>query len=132
MIRCRAALAFGLLAVATAASAADGEGVGAPTAVPSAQELADPEWIAQGRKRFVSACALCHGQEGEAGKVKSFKQRPGWDPLKIHNAIANGSARAGNVMPAWKGSIADAEIWKIVAYVKSLTPVERIEPSGKP
>lgn len=108
-------------APASAASAA--------AAVPTLQQLADPEWIAAGRKRFISACAYCHGQEGEAGKVKSFKERPGWDPQRIHEVIANGRRRAGNVMPSWKDSISDDEIWRLVAYIKSLTPGETV---GRP
>ncbi|HSV71288.1 MAG TPA: cytochrome c [Methylibium sp.] len=100
-----------------------------PAPVPTLQDLANPEWIAAGRERFVSACAYCHGQQGEAGKVKSFKERPGWDPQRIHDVIADGRTRAGNVMPPWKGSIPDAEIWRIVAYIKSLTPGETV---GRP
>lgn len=96
---------------------------------PDATALGDPAWIAAGRKRFISACAYCHGQQGESGKVKSFKERPGWDPVAIHHVIANGRVRAGNVMPAWKDSLKDDEIWQIVAYIKSLTPLPP-EPQG--
>jgi mono/diheme cytochrome c family protein len=111
------------LAVLLAAPAAAADEP-APAAVPTAEQLADPVWIDAGRKRFISTCAYCHGQQGEAGKVKSFKERPGWEPQKIHDVIANGRTRAGNVMPSWKASIPDAEIWQIVAYIKSLTPAE--------
>lgn len=94
-----------------------------PASAPDAQALSDPAWISAGRKRFISACAYCHGQQGESGKVKSFKERPGWDPTAIHQVIANGRVRSGNVMPAWKDSLKDDEIWQIVAYIKSLTPL---------
>lgn len=135
-----ATLMLGGLLGAGAAVAADSPAVAADApaaadvaaAVPSAQQLADPEWVAQGRKRFISACAYCHGQQGEAGKGKSFKDRPGWNPAQIHDVIADGRVRAGNVMPAWKESIPDADIWKLVAYIKSLTPVEGAEPAVKP
>ena len=129
-----ATLMLGGLLGAGAAVAADSPAVAADVAaaVPSAQQLADPEWVAQGRKRFISACAYCHGQQGEAGKGKSFKDRPGWNPAQIHEVIADGRVRAGNVMPAWKESIPDADIWKLVAYIKSLTPVEGAEPAVKP
>ena len=99
----------------------------APAAVPSAEDLAKPEWVAEGKKRFISACAYCHGQHGEAGKGKSFQERPGWKPTQIRDVIANGRVRAGNVMPAWKESIPEADIWKLVAYIKSLTPGEGAE-----
>lgn len=107
---------------AAAAAAAAVQPAPQPASAPDAQALSDPAWISAGRKRFISACAYCHGQQGESGKVKSFKERPGWDPLAIHTVIANGRVRSGNVMPAWKDSLKDDEIWQIVAYIKSLTP----------
>ena len=94
-------------------------------AQPTADDLKNTEWIAAGRARFVSACAYCHGQEGTSGKSKSFKERPGWEPVAIHDVIAEGRVRAGNVMPAWKGSIPDDDIWKLVAFIKSLTPEDQ-------
>ena len=124
--------AGGAVAADSPAVAADAPAAADVAAVPSAQQLADPEWVAQGKKRFISACAYCHGQQGEAGKGKSFKDRPGWNPAQIHEVIADGRVRAGNVMPAWKESIPDADIWKLVAYIKSLTPVEGAEPAVKP
>lgn len=92
----------------------------APTSAPSLSELRNPEWIAEGRTKFVQTCAYCHGVEGQAGKTRSFKTREGWDPQIIHDTIAEGRVNGPNVMPAWKGSIPDALIWKLVAYVKSL------------
>lgn len=112
------ALLLSAVLAATPAFAADEPAL----ALPTAQQLTDPEWVAAGRKRFLSACAYCHGQQGEAGKVKSFKERLGWDAQLIHDVIAQGRVRAGNIMPAWKDSIPDAEIWQLVAYIKSLSP----------
>lgn len=94
--------------------------VPAPTSVPSLAELRNPDWIAEGRTKFVQTCAFCHGVEGQAGKTRSFKTREGWDPQIIHDTIAEGRVNGPNVMPSWKGSIPDALIWKLVAYVKSL------------
>lgn len=68
----------------------------------------------------MQTCAFCHGVEGQAGKTRSFKTREGWDPQIIHDTIAEGRINGPNVMPSWKGSIADDLIWKLVAYVKSL------------
>jgi mono/diheme cytochrome c family protein len=113
-----------VFAVAAAFAPVHGLAEDAPAAQippPSADDLRRADWIADGRTRFVSACGYCHGQEGEAGKVRSFKERKNWDPQKIHDTIMNGRIRGANVMPPWGGSIPDDEIWKIVAYIKSLS-----------
>lgn len=91
------------------------------TSVPTSDELKDPEWIQVGKTRFVQSCAYCHGTRGEAGKTRSFVTRENWDPIVIHDTIVNGRVNGPNVMPSWKGSIPDDVIWKIVAYIKSLS-----------
>ena len=40
--------------------------------------------------------------------------------MQIYSVISDGRQRAANVMPAWKGAIPEAQIWQIVAYIKSL------------
>jgi len=90
-------------------------------AAPSADALRNPEWIAAGKNKFVHTCAYCHGTQGEAGKTRSFTSRRGWDPQVIHDTIINGRVNGPNVMPSWKGSIPDEMVWKIVAYIKSLS-----------
>ena len=89
--------------------------------MPSPVNLLDPEWIRAGKTRFIQTCAYCHGTQGEAGKTQSFKTRRNWDPQLIHDTISNGRVNGPNVMPSWKGSIQDDVIWKIVAYIKSLS-----------
>lgn len=126
----RLSAAFGLLLLAPAlfggrsafaeSGAADAPPVTALMSPPSLSELRNPDWIAEGRTKFVQTCAFCHGVEGQAGKTRSFKTREGWDPQVIHDTIAEGRVNGPNVMPSWKGSIPDALIWKLVAYVKSL------------
>lgn len=115
----------------SAALAADGgpEAQAIPIAAPpSAAELTSPDWILEGKKKFVQTCAYCHGVEGQAGKTRSFKTREGWDPQVIHDTISDGRVNGPNVMPSWKGSIPDAVVWKIVAYIKSLS----LDASGPP
>lgn len=97
---------------------------GEPAAQPSDQQLTDAAWIAAGRERFANACAYCHGSEGDSGKVQPFRERINWAPSEIHDVITNGRKRGANIMPAWGGSISDDEIWKVVAFIRSL--------SGKP
>lgn len=102
-----AAGGFALLAMAAAAA-------------PSDVQLADPAWIQAGREKFVATCGYCHGTEGDAGKHRPFRERVQWDAQQIHDVIAHGRQRGANVMPAWKDSIADEQIWQIVAYIRSL------------
>lgn len=121
------ALVFlGIAVNATTARAADNTDstAGKASITPTAEQISDPEWIQSGRKKFVKACAYCHGQAGDSGKNKAFRERIDWDPNQIHDVIANGRQSGSNVMPSWKDSIDDELIWKMVAYIRSL--------SGKP
>ena len=84
-------------------------------------DLEQESTIQEGRTRFIRTCAYCHGQEGEAGKTRPFKTHTDWNPKDIFDTISNGRVRGGNVMPTWKDTIPPDEIWKIVAYIKSLS-----------
>lgn len=112
--------AFGACALLLA-FAATPAAVRADSAVPSAAELRDPKWIAEGKEKFVHTCAFCHGTRGEAGKTKSFAEREDWDPQIIHDTIVQGKTTGADRMPGWGESIPDPLIWKIVAYIKSLS-----------
>lgn len=120
--RCkRRSLRHRVAAACLAAAAGAGAQEGAP---PDPQKLADPQWVQEGREKFVQTCGYCHGAEGDAGKVRPFRERVDWDPQAIHDVITNGRRRGANIMPAWKDSLSDDEIWRITAYIRSL--------SGKP
>lgn len=93
--------------------------VGAVTA-PTPAQLADPAWIDEGRVKFIHTCSYCHGEAGDAGKNKPFRDHLNWDPQAIHDTISDGRTNGANIMPSWEGSIPDDEIWKIVAYIRSL------------
>ena len=84
-------------------------------------DLEQESTIQEGRTRFIRTCAYCHGQEGEAGKTRPFKTHTDWNPKDIFDTISNGRVRGGNVMPTWKDTIPPDEIWKIDAYIKSLS-----------
>ena len=84
-------------------------------------ELWQQSVIQEGKTRFIQTCAYCHGQEGEAGKTRPFRTHTDWNPQEIFDKISNGRVRGGNVMPTWKDAIPPEEIWKIVAYIKSLS-----------
>jgi len=90
---------------------------------PSTDDLKRKDWITAGESRFIKTCAYCHGTKGEAGKTAAFSTRENWDPQIIFDTISEGRTNGSNVMPSWKGSIPDDEIWKMVAYIKSLAAV---------
>jgi mono/diheme cytochrome c family protein len=101
---------------ATRFASADDKAITAPTE----QELKNPEWIHAGQALFAQTCSYCHGQEGDAGKTQPFREHLNWDPQEIHDTIADGKRTGANIMPPWKASIADPEIWKLVAFIQSL------------
>lgn len=82
----------------------------------------DSAAIAEGRKLwFKYNCYGCHGTEGGGGMGASVIDSNwlyGGDDPSVFNAIQNGAGR----MPALGqiASIPDEEIWKIIAYMRSL------------
>ncbi|HWH84993.1 MAG TPA: cytochrome c [Burkholderiaceae bacterium] len=93
---------------------------GSALSAPSAAELTDPKSVQAGKERFMQLCAYCHGEQGDAGKHRPFRERIDWDADFVHDTISEGRRRGANVMPAWKDSLSDDEIWRIVAYIKSI------------
>lgn len=113
----------------------------------TAADHANPAQVALGHSLYDQHCAFCHGPE-LAGK-------PGWDgdfptggrpplPLDGSGAIARLRDRDlfdvtkfggqpfspptyRNDMPGFEGRLADADIWAIVAFVKSRWPEEARE-----
>lgn len=118
-VRSLAALAFGLFAVLqiTCANAVE---------IKEA-DLANPDFIAAGKKRFARSCFYCHGFEGEGGKGASLQRRPDLTPDIIFNTISNGRVRGSATMPPWKSTLSEEEITQLVAYIVSL----RNMPEGK-
>lgn len=121
-LRCRIAAVALLLAGLPAVQAQEA------AAVPSAEDLRNPEWVQAGREKFGQTCAYCHGKEGDSGKNRPFRERIDWDPVLIHDVITNGRKRGANVMPAWKGSLSDEDIWRITAFIRSLGGQPRAQP----
>lgn len=90
--------------------------------------------IMQGRRLFVwFNCAGCHGTHGGGGMGPSLRDvdwRYGSDDAHIFSSIAEGR---GQGMPAWGTRIPEDQIWKIVAYIKSMrTPNEPDAPHMPP
>jgi cytochrome c oxidase cbb3-type subunit 3 len=86
----------------------------------------DPIALAEGRRLFVwYNCYGCHGGHAGGGMGPSLRDVTwiyGNSDANIFNSIAEGRA---NGMPAWGTKLPEDQIWKIVAYIKSLrTPLE--------
>jgi cytochrome c oxidase cbb3-type subunit 3 len=75
----------------------------------------------QGRTYFTRYnCAGCHGGHAGGGMGPSLRDgrwRYGKEDIQIFGSIAEGR---GLGMPAWGTKLPDEQIWKLVAYIKSL------------
>ena len=102
--------------------------------IPSNPISADANSIAQGRTLFEQNCAACHGRTGVPPKGLNLNPYP--LDLTVHapqhpdgqlfNFISKGVP--GSAMRAWSsgdGKLTDEQIWHLVNYLRTLTPVER-------
>jgi cytochrome c oxidase cbb3-type subunit 3 len=99
-------------------------GLGGPN--PAALRLrspfdADPRVTAVGSQLYRSYnCLDCHGVDGAGAMGPSLadgRWRFGGTPSEVFESIYQGRPDG---MPAWGGRISDADIWRLVAYVRSL------------
>jgi cytochrome c oxidase cbb3-type subunit 3 len=77
--------------------------------------------IAEGKQLFSSFnCTGCHsnGGGGMGPPLMDDKWIYGSDPSSIFATIMEGRP---NGMPAWRGRIPNYEVWRIVAYIRSLS-----------
>ena len=86
--------------------------------------------IREGQARFLDRCMVCHGADGEnTGVAFADRMSPpvplltspevqGYTDGQLKWVIENGIFPSG--MPAWKGTLDDAEMWKIVEYIRHL------------
>ena len=75
----------------------------------------------EGKRLFVAYnCIDCHGADGAGGMGPSFQDGRwhfGGTPAAVFQSIYEGRPDG---MPTWGGRIADDQIWKLTAYVRSL------------
>lgn len=88
--------------------------------------------IADGREHFGHHCGVCHGLDGQATGVPfadklsppvpslSSKDVQDYADGQLKWIIENGINPSG--MPAWKGTLSDDEMWKIVDFLRHLPP----------
>ena len=101
-----------------------------------AQKLKNPvsntqKAIDQGRVRFLSNCAGCHGADGKAEASIIAEATDLTTPKLYKNGTSEGEVfrsirdGAGDQMPPFKYQMTnDAEIWQLVNFVRSLWPEE--------
>jgi mono/diheme cytochrome c family protein len=82
---------------------------------------ADPQVKTVGSQLYHSYnCIDCHGMDGSGAMGPSLadgRWRFGGSPPEVFESIYQGRPDG---MPAWGGRISDADIWRLVAYVRSL------------
>ena len=103
----------------------------------------DPGQVAVGRQVYVDACASCHGENLEGQPDWRVRLVNGRLPAPPHDATGHtwhhpdeqlfgitkiGIAAVAGLdgyetdMPAFEGVLSDAEIWAVLAYIKSTWP----------
>jgi putative heme-binding domain-containing protein len=95
------------------------------------QPQATPEDRAEGRRMFGTQCSFCHGPKGEGGQgavlaVPRLPRAP--DDLSLFRVIRDGIP--GTKMPA--NALTPAQIWQVVAFVRTLGRVEAAKLIGDP
>ena len=79
--------------------------------------LDDPGVVSEGGRRFSSTCTgYCHGREGRVSRAPKLRGKT-YDPAYLYARIANGVPP----MPAFQTVLPPEEIWKLVAYIMSLS-----------
>jgi mono/diheme cytochrome c family protein len=100
--------------------------------------------VAQGKAVYQQNCASCHGVNGEGQPRWQAELPTGGRPAPPHDASGHtwhhpdqllfaiiqqgGQATSppgySNLMPAFGTELSDAEIWAVIAYLKSTWPAE--------
>ena len=94
----------------------------------------NPVALAEGRRLFNwYNCSGCHGGHAGGGMGPSLRDESifqyGSDPAHIFATISEGRAKG---MPAWGTKIPEDQIWKLVAYIKSLRTPQEPDPPVVP
>jgi mono/diheme cytochrome c family protein len=121
------ALVVGLVAVLAAvplpAGPARAQGMRPPPRIATQPPfpLDDPQAVAEGAKKFQAS--YCHGREGRVSRAPSLRGKT-YDPLFLYGRIAHGAPP----MPAFQTLLPPEDIWRLVAYILSLSTVKDDQP----
>jgi len=90
----------------------------------------DPKAIQEGGSQFRIDCALCHGLDARGGNRGPDLTRGVWayggSDTDLFHTISVGIP--GTLMPA--NDLSDAELWEIIAYLRSLAPSKPPDTGG--
>ena len=75
--------------------------------------------VKMGRQIFLNTgCYNCHGIEAKGGGIAPDLTASKLDAQQMFRTIHDG--RPGTLMPSWGKELSADEIWKVIAYLKSL------------
>jgi mono/diheme cytochrome c family protein len=86
------------------------------------------ESIARGRQLFAKDCAVCHGAEGKGDGVAALPLRPddlsriARPPIFPDGVVAYRIINGVKLMPAFKTTLSESEIWDLLNFIRSLAP----------
>ena len=91
-----------------------------------------PESIARGRQLFAQDCAVCHGAEGrgDGAAAAALPQRPkdlsriAPAPIFPDGVVAYRILNGVRMMPAFKSTLSENEIWDLLNFIRSLAAVK--------
>ncbi|HTS54047.1 MAG TPA: cytochrome c [Burkholderiales bacterium] len=78
-------------------------------------DLNDPAIIQDGEQLYGQTCRYCHGKEGQGGRGPTLRGRD-FDFRHVFLRITNGYPP----MPAFNNVYTPEQVWKIVAFVRSM------------
>jgi mono/diheme cytochrome c family protein len=74
----------------------------------------DAEAVERGRSLYRRTCYICHLDAGGRGPDLRKSALKGQDFIRV---TLNG--KKNTQMPAWKGKLSEADLWKILAYLEA-------------
>ncbi len=96
-------------------------------------DLRSPEAVARGVELLNTTCGgYCHGTNGVGIRAPRLRNRTDLSPTSLYATISFGRKRGGKMMPGWRGTLSEEDIWSAVAAVVSLreAPIDPDAPNA--
>ena len=99
---------------------------------------ATPEIISEGEKLYITNCVACHGKTGLGDGVLGMEFTP--KPANFHSDIVRNQkdgaifwklAEGRGAMPSYKAALTDEQRWKLIAYIRQLSPQSTTPPKPR-